>query len=670
MSTALPPSFPPRWQRFFKTPFRELLAEGPTGSLDWRVTLANADAPEPIATVIRNVVRRSGLWSNEKQAVADELLAHFNDGLEAGATPAELVESFGDPAVAGRLIRRAQRRRRPMVWQAWWLFTRTALAACLAYLVYGAYLLTQRPNPSVDYLAALNSTAAATPADATAWPLYERALKSLKSKSEAHAAAYSETDVQGLTHTFDPFWGIAHEDWSAWAYESHGGLSKSYSGLSESVTKVADDWLDGNQEELALFREAARHERFGVQVRPLRELPESFRELFRLGEPKPADDEPELLISTLLPHVQVAREVGQALSVELTRAADQGDGELAAADLRAILGVARHAGECRCLVARQVELAIRRLAIGDVEEVLRDHPDLWLKEQLLQIAHRLARPPRPLSYYYEGELAMQLDFIQNVYSARGGVTLSGLRLLGHWENDTSSLGWFSGRGDGTTLAPLGQWLALPGFALALPDRAATERAIHQVHMANLHDAELQLWELKRSRMLDEALQAEWSNNPVVAMLSPASKWIRTVQARHEGRRHGALIGIALQLKHRESGQWPESLDELEPRYLPELPVDPINGGPLGYRLVEGRPVVYSLGIDGDDDRGRQPADMDKARWEAANTNFLQAYPVAAPLDEPERSEKLLAKPERYDGDWVLWSLAEPLYMADPRAGSK
>ena len=82
------------------------------------------------------------------------------------------------------------------------------------------------------------------------------------------------------------------------------------------------------------------------------------------------------------------------------------------------------------------------------------------------------------------------------------------------------------------------------------------------------------------------------------LMLPAVQPFRLGAERARGRAEGVMVGLALELYRRENGHWPESLDELSPRWIPSVPVDRINGGPLGYRIVDDRPIVYSLGADG------------------------------------------------------------------------
>ncbi|MGL4512430.1 MAG: hypothetical protein ACRCT8_05010 [Lacipirellulaceae bacterium] len=105
-------------------------------------------------------------------------------------------------------------------------------------------------------------------------------------------------------------------------------------------------------------------------------------------------------------------------------------------------------------------------------------------------------------------------------------------------------------------------------------------------------------------------------------------------ARSAGERDGMLLGIARELHRRKNGDWPAALDELVPHFFPQLPIDRINGGPLGYRVVDRKPVVYSLGRDADDDAGKLPATMrpEAGDW---NSDRRRGYNVDRPYSADE-----------------------------------
>jgi hypothetical protein len=125
----------------------------------------------------------------------------------------------------------------------------------------------------------------------------------------------------------------------------------------------------------------------------------------------------------------------------------------------------------------------------------------------------------------------------------------------------------------------------------------------------------------------------------IAMLAPSLSRVAPASERYLGVRDALQVAMALELHKRSTGSYPPTLDELSPRYLPVVPVDPITGGLLRYEIVDGKPLIYSVGADGDDDGGSPPlhngypANHRAAQWHA---------------DQPA------------DGDWILFP--EPRIM--------
>ncbi len=73
--------------------------------------LASSGLPAKLKKRIFAIVSRLSLDSENKLDVAEELIAHFKDGLSAGKSSEELLEVFGNEQVTTTLIARTRRSR-------------------------------------------------------------------------------------------------------------------------------------------------------------------------------------------------------------------------------------------------------------------------------------------------------------------------------------------------------------------------------------------------------------------------------------------------------------------------------------------------------------------------------------------------------------------------------
>ncbi len=125
----------------------------------------------------------------------------------------------------------------------------------------------------------------------------------------------------------------------------------------------------------------------------------------------------------------------------------------------------------------------------------------------------------------------------------------------------------------------------------------------------------------------------------VPRFSTAIKKIATV----ETERRLGITAIALkryELRYRRS---PPNLAALVPEFLAAVPIDPMSGKPLCYRLnADGTSVLYSVGEDGKDDGGdATPAFPTKTPglWEGRDA----VWPAAASAEEVEAMEAKMPK---------------------------
>ena len=389
------------------------------------------------------------------------------------------------------------------------------------------------------------------------------------------------------------------------------------------------EWLDAHADALDLLRRGAAKPTVGFVLGPGgSENDPALGWDFHRRDFDVLDD---AVIGVLLPALNELRSCATILTADARVATSRKDGARVLADATAILGLAGQQSDESIIVSNLVGIRIAQLAFDVIERTLADDPSIFTDDQLVALAHRATS--------YGGDTASSLahvrgerigfhDLIQRTYSddgrGDGTITPAGLDAwmgmtkfinpYGNTPAHASALDWLragislpiSSRRD--VLAEYDRLLNLTADQLRRPMReiVAGEDADSQISR--------RLAEIRASPVLSVKYL------PVTAMVSSLNHLGETAEDAL-GRRDGIVVGIALELYRRRHGEYPATLDALAPVLLPRVPVDRIAGGPLKYRLIDGRPVVYSVGVDRDDDGGRaatstdkQPAPALAARW--------------------------------------------------------
>ena len=558
-------------RRLFNTPLRDLVRGRFTGRLDVRHCLRQAEIPAELRGIVLDVVHRTRLWRFEKADVGRELIAHFRDGLARGESPDALAAAFGPSRRAARLIRRAKRRGRSRVWRTW---LRAGQAAGLVlgilvgiYLVATIRLLGGRPVIARDYVVEINAAAAVVPAGSRGWDLYRKALLSLG-------------DVpRGLT-SGDVFPGASGWPEAAGYLQRHGEAMEL---VRQGASRPGLGYLVG----------------YGIDVAD-RPLWPDIAEVDWTGRSLS-----DRLASDLLPYLGSLNSLGWLLSVDALRAAELGDGTLATADIEAIMGIARHALEVPLLLNNLVAFRQVSLGVTTLGEILADQPEVFADEQLGRLAHRLTAVfGGRLSARFEGEQMLFDDFVQRLYTddgdGDGRLTAQGL----------SALGLTNGTDGAELLAPIAG-LVIAGRR-AYADEYRRLLAIVEAEFAR------PLWRRDEARLGRETGAGTETlvhrlRYPLIGLLIDAYSRVGTRPELVSQERDAICVAIALELYRRRHGAWPATLAELIPDLLPEIPLDRYDGAPLRYQLIQGKPVIYSVGKDGNDD-GLLPRDGDLVLW--------------------------------------------------------
>jgi hypothetical protein len=611
----------PRWVRFLHTPMRDLLRGRLTTRFDIDRMIASADLPDSVAALVRTVIKRSRLWHTEKEDVAEELITHFRDGLQEEASADELVTTFGNPGHAARLIRRAKKRNRPAAWHAKRYTSLGIVALLLLYSGYGLYFLTGRPNPSIDYLQQVNAAALAIPEEDRAWPIYRSAVLQLDPLPEFEE--FIRTPLPG-----EDGWEVVaeylrkHQDALTLARQGAQrpglGFVTGFVLSPEDRKLLSDPWVDSPEDE---------------------EVGSSEDEE---ADAREAADGP--LLGALLPPLASLRQLAVALALDAHRAAEAGDGDAVLSNLCALLAISRQVREAPFLISDLSGAAIAALTRNTLAQILARRPGTLSDEQLRDLAHRFASSDDLFSLRLHKERPVFYDLVQRIYTddgqGDGRPTLRGYRLM---HDLLTSPDQFVQRPP--------SMLAIPALSLTLPSRAEMVDAYELLMDILEADASRPLWEMDASRAA--ARLSEWRESPIqrgryllITELLPAHDlelvWLNPDI--NLSSRDALLVGIALELYHRRHGAWPPSLDVLVPGLLPSVPPDRFDGRPLRYALINGNPVVYSVGTDRDDDGGRPP------RYADGRPNYDGAREWV-----PEEVLRREPQVDRLnDGDWILW----------------
>lgn len=78
--------------------------------------------------------------------------------------------------------------------------------------------------------------------------------------------------------------------------------------------------------------------------------------------------------------------------------------------------------------------------------------------------------------------------------------------------------------------------------------------------------------------------------------------------RTESIRRATMLVLALHIHHDKHGEWPRTLKDIDPKLglkgLKTYRIDTFSGKTFKYELRDGKPFLYSVGVDGKDDGGR------------------------------------------------------------------
>jgi hypothetical protein len=341
----------------------------------------------------------------------------------------------------------------------------------------------------------------------------------------------------------------------------------------------------------------------------------------------------------LLPHLQTLKTVSQWLSAETCLALHEGRTNDAWESLRALTALVEQPQDEPLIISALVRMAIGAIAVSATWEALQS-PDLG-EAQLQELQRAWASVD--VSSQMEAAMAMERALGEKTF-AEGRESYAGIASASFYGGGTGASGLAElaqigkdmlddpkkGFGNLTRRYPgYWAWKCWQSYDDELANAQTSQAALAAIRSA------------REQKALGPALAGfEQATEQIQKAHPSAGVWLGYSLARDGGisnflkraakfetLRSLVLGAIALKRYHLKHGSYPAQLSGLAPEFMPEPPLDPMDGQPLRYRLnADGSFVLYSVGDDGVDNGGDPsplPGESDFKRW-------LQAHDVVWP----------------------------------------
>ncbi|HLH55622.1 MAG TPA: hypothetical protein VKY92_18625 [Verrucomicrobiae bacterium] len=319
----------------------------------------------------------------------------------------------------------------------------------------------------------------------------------------------------------------------------------------------------------------------------------------------PLNYEQEQTFAILLPHLAPLKQSAGVLRFRALAELQAGQAEEAMADIRLGLNLTEKIRSEPFLISHLVRIAMFQIIQQAIWEGLYERR--WTDAQLAQLDRDLAR----------------FDFVADYVTAMRGENacdVSAINYLRHHANLLGSLGEFNNENRSRKVSDLGAFLMPSGWFYQNETRAS--RFILEEFLP-VADVTHHTFSTEQVDQAGKSL-AELPHTPytlIARMLLPALTRSSHRFAFAQASLDLARCGCALERYRLATGNYPEELSLLAPRFLASVPVDPIGGQSLHYQSEpNGSFILYSVGWNGTDDGGHiasrkgAAVDLDKGDW--------------------------------------------------------
>jgi hypothetical protein len=330
--------------------------------------------------------------------------------------------------------------------------------------------------------------------------------------------------------------------------------------------------------------------------------------------------QPGRSLHSLWPHIQAARAVGRVVTWRSRRDRERGDLERPVRDLEMLLRLNRDFQVGGVAVSQAVAAALDRVCCDLVLGLL-NAPSISARQCDRLLALLVEHEAKSVDGFVETNRAEYISSRQALHDLqhRTGsfdpqVMRDDLQIEGDVTSPLACIKLFADLGSFD--APQMQKVATRLQASLLPDAwqggkmlseedYATEVAALNRFYATLFALAAQPgYRRLGERQLQDAV-ALVNQTMLAALVIPPEAAILELLNRGEARLHGTQCLVALRRWRLDHAGAPPDLDRLvKAAGLPRVPIDPFAGEPLRLAILDGQPVIYSVGSDRKDDKAQ------------------------------------------------------------------
>jgi hypothetical protein len=346
------------------------------------------------------------------------------------------------------------------------------------------------------------------------------------------------------------------------------------------------------------------------------------------------------LINIWMPWLSRQRHFANFMRSKAAYELERGDTEMFVETMTALLRSSDMAGDIPMYINQLVESAIENLTLGTIDWALLHHGDQFEASALQELDDAI-RLHGDVQVIWQGEALQFNDTLRRLGDASGKLAPGASANVG---------------------MGLGQPTSLPDAQL----HASSQRALlvyNRLLKAASDHAGLD-WDGTNGQIDALYQQQRGSLNSVTSVmldiLLPSLDRMSISFRQSAQQTVGTRLAIAAYRHRLRHGSFPESLDAIDTDLIGFNPVDAFTGEPLKYRIVDNRPLIYSVGDDRVDDNGL-------IRWRNKEVGELgdekqirvRTWPEWIPSAQAAQQRR--DAPETIVGDWVLF----PMPVNDP-----